>query len=271
MSGTDLAENRTRGRPLRLSDAVIDDLADGIRAGLTVAKACARTGIPYSTLAAWQQRGRELRATKERPRTQRDRLAARLLVEIERARADLEAELVGHVLAAARWRDGEEGRPREWRAAAFLIGQVGISDLRLGSPDPLAVESDDDGLSAEADVIDAEDVDLAEDEETLLRDRLRRLRRSASVSTNPAATAALQRQISQTEDRILALRPTAATGDPATLSRDQYVAQLRAAASAMAEADLSILVEVWLERHGLPAGDLRRFAEEWLARVHPAH
>lgn len=263
----------SRGRPLRLSPSVIEEIAEGVGAGLTVERAAARARVPYTTLASWQQTGRELRREGRAPRTDRERLCLRLLDAADEARAELQAGLLSPLHEAAHWRrgtgpDAREGEPTHWRAAAWLLDRLDRvgGPVLLPDPDERLSASESEEERATRDVIDAEEI--AEEpgsEADLLRSRLATLRRRvrlAETSGNAAAYAALTRQITHAEDRLLALRPDAAVSDPAALDREAFVDQLHAAAMSMPVRDLGVFVAAWLERHRL-AVDLRTFAAEW--------
>ena len=109
-----------------------------------------------------------------------------------------------------------------------------------------------------AQVEDTEDDDDEVDprtasEEDIVSARLAKLRRGlsrAEKTGNVAAIAALSRQIAIAEDRIVQLRPPASRGlEDAT--EEQFLHELRGAASEMPEPHLRAFVDVYLERHRL--------------------
>jgi hypothetical protein len=83
---------RTRGRPHRLTPALADAIVDGVRAGLSIARAVQLAGVGRSTVYR----------------------NATLMARIERASAEIEVELVTRLRAAAI-------KPRGWRSAAWWL------------------------------------------------------------------------------------------------------------------------------------------------------
>jgi len=47
------------GRPIKFTDAVVEDILSGISKGFTLKAACKFAGVSYSTLAWWVSKGKQ--------------------------------------------------------------------------------------------------------------------------------------------------------------------------------------------------------------------
>jgi hypothetical protein len=124
---------RPRGRPLTLSQQVIDDLVAGIRVGLSTNAAAARANVPDTTLRHW------LAVGEQHP----DSIHGELVRAMANARATGELVLLAKIQRASE---------SDWKAAAWIlerrhpesyarVNRHEVSGPTPGAPVALAVSS----------------------------------------------------------------------------------------------------------------------------------
>jgi hypothetical protein len=195
-------------------------------------KAAAHFGLPYDTVREW---GRE---AKKAP-TSRAREVTAPAAAPQRAQTSRRAWL--------------EQRLDQLDRLLLTVVDPSVAEKLLR--ESRVTRGEYDKIAAVEDTEDDDDeVDpLTATEEEIVAGRLAKLRRGlsrAEKTGNVAAVASLSRQVAIAEDRIVQLRPPASRGlEDAT--EEQFLHELRGAASEMPEPHLRAFVDVYLERHRL--------------------
>jgi transposase len=121
------------GRPAKLTPERQAKIVQAIRLGNTRECAAKWAGVGRSTLLLWLARGRKERERLEQPGARKrrsERIYLDLLAAVEKAEADAEAAMVGHITKAVR--DGQ------WTAAAWWLERR--YPEKWGRKDRLSVE-----------------------------------------------------------------------------------------------------------------------------------
>jgi hypothetical protein len=156
MAGRDVCKQHSGdanvGRPTRLSDSLVEEIAGYIRLGVPAKYAAEASGVSSTAFYAWKERGEaDLEQDVES-------LHADFARSLTRARAEFlsrMAALVTKHAAGFRRQDGKQ-HEGDWRAAAWLLERRGDGEWREkvelehgGSvrTEPIEVPADDDRLS----------------------------------------------------------------------------------------------------------------------------